>query len=456
MAGGIASQGLKFLTVIYVARRFSSAEFGVFSFAWAIYAFLFVISHYGLPTFGAREVAREGKVSGSVTATIVLSRVGLALVSTLTGLLILVLVPGVSATERLLVLLFGLSNVFQAGFFDWIFQGLGRLETFAIVNVTWQTLWLVFTVLGVRFGGGVWVVGVAFLLSTMVAAAVSYGCLWSTVDVNWQRTSFDLWRDTWRTLTSGSALGVGTMAVTVLLWSDAIIVRFARGEQALAAYAAGNRAALALSMLSAFYMQGAFPLLSRASLGGKLNFTSCFQRVYGDLALIFLPGCVWAGFYAREILTVVFQRSEYLAGQRVFQVFLLVLWLLVVNNLYGMGVLVAFHRDRDYGRILLLTICVFLPVCLGLTLYKGILGASIAALVSQGFAFILFTMKSAPFARPQHAAALGAPVALGLVIALCSKFLGLTLCWSAGFLFLTWSTMVVVRFRTIHNRQGIA
>jgi len=57
IAGGLVSQGLKAAVMIYVARSFGTIEFGSFSFANSVNAFLFMFAQFGLPVFGAREVA---------------------------------------------------------------------------------------------------------------------------------------------------------------------------------------------------------------------------------------------------------------------------------------------------------------------------------------------------------------------------------------------------------------
>ena len=63
MIGAIVPQCLRLVVVVYVARRFSSAQFGSFSFAMAVNAYVFVVAHFGLPLYGARAVAKAGRVS---------------------------------------------------------------------------------------------------------------------------------------------------------------------------------------------------------------------------------------------------------------------------------------------------------------------------------------------------------------------------------------------------------
>ena len=132
MIGGIVSQGLKFLVVIYIARHFPVSDFGLLSFAIAVNAYIFVVSSFGLPIFGSRAVAMAGYVSRSLLAEIFCLRAVLALAATIVSVGVLAVVPGVGRTELLLVAIFGLSNVALAGLFDWAFQGLHRQEACAL------------------------------------------------------------------------------------------------------------------------------------------------------------------------------------------------------------------------------------------------------------------------------------------------------------------------------------
>ncbi|MBI3670335.1 MAG: oligosaccharide flippase family protein [Acidobacteria bacterium] len=174
MAGGVASQALKFVIYIYVARRFSSAEFGSLSFAIAVYAFMFVISHFGLPVFGARQVAKRGRVSRSLVTAVLCSRACLAVLATGLALAALWFVQGVTRQESILVAVFGLSNLALAGFPDWAFQGLGRQGVSAVLNALCQALWLLLVVAGVQAGAGIVVVPVALCLSAFISAALGY------------------------------------------------------------------------------------------------------------------------------------------------------------------------------------------------------------------------------------------------------------------------------------------
>lgn len=456
LVGGLVSQLLKFVVLVYVARRFSSSEFGLVAFALAVYAYIFVVSHFGLPVHGSREVAKNGEVSLRLLAAVTCTRALLGLLAIGVALLVLSFLPGVTRQEYLLVAMFGLSNLTLAGFFDWAFQGLGRQEGSAILNMVWQGLWLFFTVVGVQAGAGISIVPISLFLSAFVAAAVGFVWLWRTGPL--QREGWEasrLLNDSWQTLKSGTPLGIGTMLITVIVWTDTITVRVLQGEQAVGWYAAGNRAALAAAMLGTFYLQGAFPLLSRASSKHRAEFQRYFQHAYNDLALIFLPGTVWAIFYAPQIMQMLFKRQEYLVGVPVFQVFQLVLWFFVVNHLYGTGVLLAHHQDGAYQRVLLITACVFLLLCPLATFLGGIRGAALATLATQMVSFLLFCFKSQTFVRPKHAQALLVPCGLGLLAGAVGRLSHLSILPALVVLLLAYAGLLAIRLRTLETEGAL-
>lgn len=435
MLGGLLSQGLKFLVLVYVARQFSVSEFGLLSFAFAIYAYQFVICNSGLQFFGSRAVAKSGQVSSMLMGEICCLRGALAVIGTGGSLLLLAFLPGVSRTEFLLVTIFGLSNLPLAGFLDWAFQGLHRQEVSAILNVILQGLWFALTVLGVRFGMGIAAVPISLLVATLAASAIGYFWLTRTGCIGERNgESRGMLARSWQTLKSAAPLGSALWLNTVLIWTDAIIVRLLRGEQAVGWYAAGNRAGLALGMLAGYYLQGALPLLSQSSNESVAQFRLFFQHCYEDMALFFVPGSIWAIIYAREIILVLFKKPEYLAAVPVFQIFQLVFLMTALGNLHGICALVASHRDHEYRKGFIVAGAVFIPLCVILTRYQGILGAAIAALSVQALAVLLFAKASRDLVRVKHVSALALPIVLGSGVVLASKMLGLPLFLSAALL----------------------
>lgn len=441
--GGILAQGLKFLVYLYIARAFSSADFGSVAFANAINAFIFVISRFGLPVFGARAVANSGKVEPRLLLSVAVSRAVLAIMATGVALGLLFFLPGAAPRDYLLVAFFGLSNVPLAGFFDWAFQGLNRQVSSAALNIVWQALWLGLTYAGARVWDTVVVVPVALCAAALVASFVGFAWLrLSGVVRAGIRSDSGGMSEVLRTMKTGHLLGTGTILLSVLVWTDTITVRLLLGAQAAGWYAAGNRAALAISWLSNSYMRGAFPLLCGASLTSAEAFRQYFQRAYNELALLFLPGSVWGLFYARDVILFLFRRQEYLAGVPVFRVFQIVMPMIVLNLLYGMGALLAFREDREYRRVLVLAAIALVITCPIFTHLWGLLGAALSTFLAYVVSLGLFQFRTRRFVRPRHAEALLLPSAAGLAAGLAGRLVHAGLFLGLGLLFVAYGGLL--------------
>ena len=293
IAGGLISQAFKAAVMIFVARGFGVGDFGSFSFANSINAFLAIISQFGLPVYGARAVAQSGRLEKGLLRAITEARFLLAVSGMAVTLTLLHFSPGVTRSECYLVAGFGLSNVALSGFGDWAFQGMGRLNLWAALNVTWQGLWLIITIAIVHAHHSVALISFGYALAALAAGMLGWSWLWRFWKSSQNATPHDHYSV--RSVVAAAAnLGTATLLMTVLGWLDTIVVRVVRGQQAAGLYAAGNRVSLALCMLAGFYVLGAFPKLSYSAKSSPGEYSEHFQRALGDLTLLFFPGALWA------------------------------------------------------------------------------------------------------------------------------------------------------------------
>lgn len=444
IAGGLISQALKALVVILLARSFGAAQFGGFSFANSVNAFLFIIAQFGLPVFGAREVAQSAGLAQGLLRAITEARFFLALLGTLLALAVMYFATGVTRDEFWLVAGFGLSNVALSSLYDWVFQGMGDLRRWAALNIIWQGVWLVLTLLGIYARASIVLVSFSYAAAALAAGVIG----WSWVQQLRQRQSVGSMaprHSLWMVIRASADLGAGTLLITVLVWTDTIIVRLIRGQQAAGVYAAGNRMALAVAMLASFYVLGAFPKLSHSAMTCPDEFSKYFKRVYQDLALLFIPGSLWAIAYAPEIMLILFKHSEYLAGVGVFRAFQVILLLSVFSNLYGMGALVTYRRDAAYRKALLLSAVALLVSCPVLTLRWGLEGAALAVLLSQALSMTLFVAKTWDIVDAEHLKTLGLPGLIGLVPLLPGVLFHLGFWYSAAALVFTYLAIALWR-----------
>lgn len=447
IAGGLLSQALKAVVLIYLARVYGATEFGSFSFANSVNAFLFLLAQFGLPVFGSREVAQSGgRLSPGLLRAITEARLLLAIAGTVGAIVILTFLPGVTRAEYWLVIGFGLSNVALSGFSDWVFQGKGQLHGWAALNITWQFLWLALTVGLVHAHASIEWVSFGYAAGALVAVVAGLFCMRQFARRPSDHSSIPHYSAR-SVLHAGANLGVGSLLIALLVWTDTIIVRFASGPYQAGVYAAGNRIALALSMLASFYVMGAFPSLSQSATNSARDFSRCFQRAYEDLSLLFIPGSVWAVYFAPRIMLVLFKRQDYLAGVTVFRIFQGVLLVTIISNLYGVGALVAHRRDHAYRKALMISAAALLILCPALTLRWGLVGTAAAALLSQGLSLVLFSLETQDIICAEHLKTLGVPVLVGMVPVLAGILLHVGFWTSVAVLILMYIVLFVWRSR---------
>jgi len=443
IAGGLLSQALRALVMIYVARVFGASEFGSFSFANSVNAFLFVIAQFGLPVFGAREVARTGRLEKGLLKAIIEARLLLAISGMAVVLVVLHFSRGVTRPEFWLVVGFGLSNVALSGFGDWAFQGMGRLHLWAALNIVWQGLWLILTIAVVHARASIVALSFGYAAAAFVAGLIGWPWLRGLTQPPNDAASIPPY-SVQSVIGASANLGAATLLIPVLVWTDTIIVRWLQGQHSAGLYAAGNRVALALGMLSSFYVMGAFPKLSHSAMSSPREYSRCFQRAFDDLALLFIPGALWALFYAPQILLVLFN-PEYVAGATVFRIFQVFLLLNVISNLYGMGGLVAHHRDHAFRRAMSASAATLLVLCPILTLRWGIVGAAFAVVLSQSLNLVLFVVEARDVVRPEYLKTLGVPVLMAAIPVLSGTVFHLGFWVSVAALVLTYLAIFIWR-----------
>jgi O-antigen/teichoic acid export membrane protein len=444
IAGGLISQAFKAAVMIFVARGFGLGDFGSFSFANSINAFLAIVAQFGLPVYGARVVAQSGRLEKGLLKAITEARFLLAISGMTVTLTLLHFSPGVTRSECYLVAGFGLSNVALSGFGDWAFQGMGRLNLWAALNVTWQGLWLIITVAVAHAHYSVAVISFGYAVAALAAGMLGWSWLWRFWESSPNATPHADYSV--RSVVAAAAnLGTATLLMTVLGWLDTIVVRVVRGQQAAGIYAAGNRVSLALCMLAGFYVLGAFPKLSYAAMSSSGEYSDHFQRALEDLTLLFLPGALWGVLYTQQIILLLFKKPEYLDAVPVFRMFLVFLLLNVITNLFGMGGLVAHKRDDAYRRGMAISAVVLVILCPILTFRWGILGAAIAALLCQSLNLILFIIDSKDMVRPHYSRAFSLPAIMAMIPIMCATIFHVGFWASAAILVLVYLAGAVCR-----------
>ena len=148
-AGEVIARAVAFFATAYLSRRLGPAGFGLVGFATAFTLYFGLIVTGGMAVVGAREVARDPEGAPSLVSGIALMRLGVAIACVLL-LWGAVGIAGLSAAERLLVRLSGLTLIALALDVSWAYKGLERGGRVAGAVISGQVVMLAAILLLVR------------------------------------------------------------------------------------------------------------------------------------------------------------------------------------------------------------------------------------------------------------------------------------------------------------------
>lgn len=140
----LASRGIQFATVIYLARVLTDTKYGMIVFALSVQTYLLTFVDFGLPAIGTRELARSKNLENqsNIFANILSIRsiiaVGLFFISVVFSILM------IESTEARLVMVATCAFVFpQLLNLDWVYQGFDRMLFVGISRLAYQVFTLI-------------------------------------------------------------------------------------------------------------------------------------------------------------------------------------------------------------------------------------------------------------------------------------------------------------------------
>ena len=389
----IAAKLLALAAIVYLAPTLGPGPFGNLSFALAILSYFMLVPNAGLPLWGTREIANDEAKTRHYVNNILTLRLTLAIVGFGLLALLAVLLPEPLETKRLLIL-FGLALFPSALLFDWVFQGIQRMEFIGIARVLQQALYL--GLLRALVEGSEQLLTVPMIYIAALCAASIFLLLFFVRRFGIPRLEFDfpLWKTSLR-----QALPMGFAFIMVQLYMnfDIIMLQFLRDEEEVGYYSAAYRIILFFIGVAIMYNHAIFPVVSRqfkTSVDAMRSLLSASTKL---MVILALPLAVGGTILARPIMNLLYG-SEYDNGIIAFQLLIWVVAIIFVSALYSHA-LIACGRQNIYARVEVMVGLVNLALNFALIPPYGLMGAAIATLVTSVVGFSLmrhFFSQTAP------------------------------------------------------------
>lgn len=271
-------------TTAILTNYLGASGFGEYVFALSFVAIFSSVADWGTALIAVREAARQEKNESQIFGNVLILRLTLSLLATLTSWLVIFLFPGVSSggesLKRLvilasvLILFFSLKNSLGI-----IFQTKLKLNRVVLLDFIASALTLCFSFFVVSFGGSLVFLIWAVILANIVAVLVGFGFVFSLTSLNFS-LSFSVLRKL-----SFEALPMGGILILFSIYNriDALILQAIKGSTAVGVYGLAYRIYEVL-VLGAFYlMNSLLPILAREKDKDKL--CRVYQRAFDLLVL---------------------------------------------------------------------------------------------------------------------------------------------------------------------------
>lgn len=277
--------------LVAISRLLSPEDLGRWRFSQAVLAFLLVLADAGFTSFAIREIARRATSVTTFGWTMLLLRLGIAIVSL--GAVIVALSLSTQAPNTILVTaIMGASAMAAALGAGYVLQAREDFRGMAAIRITAQIVAAGAAVAGLILTGSLPVAAAGILVATLLGTIITNRLAVRTGDLG-------------RGLSIAAAggflrgaapfIGAG-LAVMVIFNADAFLIQFLRGDRELGLYAAAYSIAAYTLVIGGALMSAAFPRLVRVSQPFSPNaFIGELGAVMGALALpISIGGMVTA------------------------------------------------------------------------------------------------------------------------------------------------------------------
>jgi O-antigen/teichoic acid export membrane protein len=383
VAGRIVAVLAGVVTVGLASRYLGLEGFGALTLAMSIVAFVALLTDLGLSTMAAREIARHPEREREVLGNVLALGLGAAVLALLGLVAVAELGYDGNAQIRQALLILG-AQVLVAPFVGVArahFQGVQRGELIAVGDVALAVAMLIASAVCVAADLGFVAVAAATASGYVAQAVVMTALLPRRV-----RLAFGLKARTSRRLLRVSLPFGATMVVNYLYFRlDVFLLSILRDTEAVAVYGLAYRVLEGLMVLPAYFMLALFPEIARLT-EDRPRVDGIVTAALAAMEVLALPLVMLGIVFADDIVTVI-GGDAFADAAWVLRILMLALGISYVNGVYG-NALLAIGRQDALFKWSMLILGFNLAANLALIPPLGVIGASIAVVLSEALAFL--------------------------------------------------------------------
>jgi O-antigen/teichoic acid export membrane protein len=380
----VISNGLKFVSVIYLARILGAEGFGKINFATATLAYFMLLVNLGLHTYGIREIARDKERMKKYINNILTIKLLSSVFAFLLVAVFVYFLPKPAEIKKL-ILFFGFSLFTFSFTIDWVFMGIQEMEYIALARIAQNFIYVALIVSLVKMPDQILSVPFLHLGSALVAVLILM-----TVFVR-KHGSFQLDFDLsfWKHILSQAfPMALSIIAIQIYLNFDTVMLGFMKSEGEVGWYSAAYKVIIILLLAGGIYYNTIFPVISNLYKKSVEKLKHLMQFTLSLMILAIVPMLVIGTIFAAQIIGLIFG-DGYQESVVVFRILLWNVAAVLLNSLFG-RCLLGCNRQKYHlacvsggGLVNLILNFILIPPL-------GIKGAAIATVAAETTVLFMF------------------------------------------------------------------
>lgn len=328
----ILSMLFGFFYVMYSARYFGPANYGILAFALALNGIFGVITNFGLDPLTVREVARDKSLAKKYLANGIALKL---LFGALTFLIVFLIVKllGYPDITRKVVYVITLSTVINGinNLFNDVYQAFERMEFMSIGQILGSALSLVFAVIAIKLGLNVVHFAMIYLVVSLIL--LTYHALITTWKFLKPKVKVDV--GFWRSVIKEAwPFALTAVFVSIYYWIDSVMLSYMEGDEVVGWYNAAYRLVLILLVIPGIYFTSLYPLMSRFFRDSKDSLRFTFERSFKYMSMLAFPIGVGTTLLADRIILLIFGPA-YLPSAKALQILVWSVVCIYLSQPYG-------------------------------------------------------------------------------------------------------------------------
>lgn len=354
---------------MYLARVLGAEGFGQYSWAMAVYSYLYLFGNFGFDIIGIRKLAVENN-SAIISGVMVLRGMYVVLLVVLVYLLNVV----VFKEPNYLLLLQSASILLLPFNVQYIFRGLGRGKYDGVYRGTQAGLFLVLVYLTIQ-PDGILTVPMLWFASSAIVSVAAFFFVRKIIPFRFSFPTFETIKTIFR---ESVPVGVAGALILIYLNFDTIVLGMYVSGYSLGLYSVAFKIYyFGYTILGLLYV-AFLPSLSRYT---SAEFSS-IRSSYTSLLLMLAVVLATVGTALSTFIIQILFGEGYSESIPVLRVLLLSLSAACINSAY-LNPLQAVGKDALFIKLLLGRTLLFAIVCMVLIPSYGITGAAFATLVAE-------------------------------------------------------------------------